>query len=262
MYLYAVNKSNCSANNKSFCNNAQRGGFFVLGEEMAIKEYSDRLKHALMIRGMDQSELARQVGVKPQAIQYLCRQGKRSVHSVKIAEVLKINAQWLTDGIGEMETTPVSIGESLNAHGVVWLGRFIHVPVIGAAKLVDDSFWGEIDQPAEIEGGDICYPTQDKDAYAIRCDGDSMSPRIQDGEFIIIEPNKEPKPGDEVLVTRIDGRVMVKKFLYERDERIFMMSVNGNKSTVTVESSEVKSVLYILGIANRSLFHMQQPKTQ
>jgi phage repressor protein C with HTH and peptisase S24 domain len=258
MYLYAVNKynkSNCIALNKGFCNNNEGRSIKYSGDGGAMINYAERLKYAMQIRGVDQSELARRIGVKPQAIQYLCKQGKRSVHSVRIANELKINPTWLTDGVGEMETTKASIAESLNAHGVVWLGRFTHVPVTGAARLVNTSLWGDIEQLAELEGGSICYPTQDKDAYAIRCDGDALSPRYKDGEFIIIEPNKEHQPGDEVFIKRTDGKVMIKIFLYERDDRIHLMAVNDTKETATIALEEVDSILYILGGANKTMFH-------
>ena len=108
MYLYSVNKSKCSDINKIICNN------------YSMNTYADRLKQAMKARNIDQSALARLVGVKQQSIQYLCRQGKQSVHSVKIAGILKISASWLTDGTGDMELSTESIFidryKKLNAH--------------------------------------------------------------------------------------------------------------------------------------------------
>jgi hypothetical protein len=52
---------------------------------------------------MDQTELAAKINVKPQTIQRLCSKGVRSVFSANIADALKINVLWLTDGEGEME---------------------------------------------------------------------------------------------------------------------------------------------------------------
>jgi len=108
MYLYSVNKSKCSDINKIICNN------------YSMNTYADRLKQAMKARNIDQSALARLVGVKQQSIKYLCRQGKQSVHSVKIADILKISAPWLTDGTGDMELSTESIFidryKKLNAH--------------------------------------------------------------------------------------------------------------------------------------------------
>ena len=74
-----------------------------------MKTYAERLKYAIEARETNQSDLARAIGVKPQSVQYLCREGKRSVHSAKIAEILKINVNWLTEGNGNMEViTPLN----------------------------------------------------------------------------------------------------------------------------------------------------------
>ena len=97
MYLYRVNNSTCSDINKIICNN------------VSMDTYADRLKHAMKVRNIDQSALARLVGVKQQSIQYLCQKGKRSVHSVQIADILKISAPWLTEGSGDMELSTDSI---------------------------------------------------------------------------------------------------------------------------------------------------------
>lgn len=51
---------------------------------------------------MSQSELARQLGVKPQAIQYLCREGKGSRHTSEIARILRVRPQWLASNQGPM----------------------------------------------------------------------------------------------------------------------------------------------------------------
>lgn len=68
-----------------------------------MNEYSERLSYAIDLRKTKQTKLANAIGVSPQAIQYLCKQGKHSVHSVKIADYLNINPKWLTEGIGPME---------------------------------------------------------------------------------------------------------------------------------------------------------------
>ncbi len=93
MYLYNVNKSICNDSYKIICNN------------MVMKTYAERLKYLIELRGTNQSDLARAIGVSPQSIQYLCKDGKRSVHSAKIAKFLKINVDWLTEGEGEMDLT-------------------------------------------------------------------------------------------------------------------------------------------------------------
>ena len=35
--------------------------------------------------------------------------------------------------------------------------------------------------------------------YVIRITGDSMQPRIEDGDLILVDYSKEPRPGDSVV---------------------------------------------------------------
>jgi len=68
-----------------------------------LTTYSDRLNYAIEAAGTDQSKLARKVGVKPQAIQYLCSGGsKRSKYTQEIADALNIKAKWLGSNEGGM----------------------------------------------------------------------------------------------------------------------------------------------------------------
>lgn len=64
--------------------------------------FKDRLNKAIEYAGTDQSKLAKAIGVTPQSIQYLCKKGSASKHLNQIANVLKVNADWLASGIGEM----------------------------------------------------------------------------------------------------------------------------------------------------------------
>ena len=61
----------------------------------------DRLSQVLKEQGISQSELARRVGVKQQAIQYLCKnRAKRSAYVAEIAWALDVSVMWLAIGKG------------------------------------------------------------------------------------------------------------------------------------------------------------------
>jgi DNA-binding Xre family transcriptional regulator len=72
-----------------------------------MNTYANRLVHAMKQRGINQTQLAETVGVKPQAIQYLCKKGKQSVHTNAICQALNIRAAWLQDGDGDMDLTTI-----------------------------------------------------------------------------------------------------------------------------------------------------------
>lgn len=84
-----------------------------------------------------------------------------------------------------------------------------------------------------------------------------MKPRIKDGEFVIIEPNSEAIPGDEVLLKTKDGRVMVKTFLYRRDKRVHVMSVNDAHQPQSFDLSEIDKIHPVAAIVKKALWHSE-----
>lgn len=127
-------------------------------------------------------------------------------------------------------------------------------PVVGTAQLGDNGHYCELEYPPGDGDGFITWQTSDENAYAIRCRGDSMKPRIKDGEFVIIEPNHEYIPGDEVLVRTQDGRVMVKVYLYAREGKIHLGSVNDTHPTIAVPKEEIEVIHYVAGLSKSTLW--------
>lgn len=80
-----------------------------------------------------------------------------------------------------------------------------------------------------------------------------MMPRIKEGEFVIVEPNHDYAPGDEVLVVTQDGEFMVKTFLFERDGLFHLMSVNEDHPPVRVSRENIEKIHYVAGIAKSAL---------
>lgn len=99
----------------------------------------------------------------------------------------------------------------------------------------------------------ILWASRDRNAYALRCVGDSMSPRIKHGEFVIVEPNHTIVAGDEVLVRTEDGRSMIKVFLYERDDRLHLDSINNGYGQMAIDKSQIIKFHYVAGIAKQAL---------
>lgn len=126
------------------------------------------------------------------------------------------------------------------------------LPVVGTAQLGDDGFFVELEYPVGFGDGYVEHSTSDKDAYALQCKGESMSPRIKPNEFVVVEPNTKINNGDEVLVKCVKGRVMVKELLYIRDGEVHLGSVNESFAKITIPLSEVDTMQYIGAIVKKS----------
>ncbi|CAJ0999081.1 LexA repressor [Sodalis praecaptivus] len=132
---------------------------------------------------------------------------------------------------------------------------FIKIPVLGTAQLGGGGYWDPQEYAVGQGDGYVLWPTKDKDAFALKCQGDSMMPRIQHGEFVVIEPNRQYKPGDEVLVQDEQGEVMVKVFLFQKDGLVSLLSVNSEHAPIRLDANSIKKMFYVAGIVKDSLYY-------
>jgi transcriptional regulator with XRE-family HTH domain len=110
--------------------------------------------------------------------------------------------------------------------------------------------------PLEVEwelSGEYCF-VYDKDlmGYSWQCDsfrviiaeGDSMEPRIQDGDYLIFAMGAQAGDGD-VAVIRYAGRLMIRGLLFSPDGAITMHPFNKSYQDKAVEED---AEFYILGV--------------
>ncbi len=128
------------------------------------------------------------------------------------------------------------------------------VPVLGNTQLGHGGYWSDMEYPVGGGDGYLRWPSCDEEVYALKCVGDSMMPRIKEGEFVIIEPNHNYHPGDEVLVVTHSGEVMVKTFLFERDGYYHLLPVNEDHAPIRIAKNDVAKIQYVAGIAKSTLW--------
>ena len=166
----------------------------------------------------------------------------------RIADYFKIKVEEL------MEKDLIDLKPECNVNSSPELLHFTKVPVVGGAQLGNGGHWVNLQYPVGYGDGFINWPTKDPGAYALRCSGDSMKPRIKDGEYVVVEPGHDYLPGDEVLVITKDEQVMVKTFLYKRDAEVMVMSINEEHLPIRFTLKEIESIQYVAGIAKPSLY--------
>jgi DNA polymerase V len=87
----------------------------------------------------------------------------------------------------------------------------------------------------EIEMVDLHYliVKDTPDAVLLRVQGDSMIDEIGDGDWIVVSPTIEPKPG-EIIVARVNGGLTLKRYKLN-DSRgrsgLFLVPSNGEHQT-------------------------------
>lgn len=128
------------------------------------------------------------------------------------------------------------------------------VPVVGKAMLGTDGYFEELDYPAGHGDGRLMVPSTDPNAYGLRVVGSSMMPRIKNGEFVLIEPNHTYMSGDEVLIRTVDGKSMIKEFIYFRDGLYRFDSVNPGTEPILLPAEQIEKIHYVAGILKSSRF--------
>jgi phage repressor protein C with HTH and peptisase S24 domain len=177
----------------------------------------------------------------------------------RLAEKAGLNHEWLAQGtgpkyknIGRITGTLESVSGVMDTQFNNANFKIRHAPIVGKAQLGDNGYWCDMEYPNGYGDGYIKFPTDDEEVYALRCVGDSMRPRVKNGEFVIIEPNTPCQPGDEVLVKSKDGRVMVKIFLYEREGYFSFQSVNENHPSFSLPTEEIAAMHHVAAIVKSS----------
>lgn len=133
--------------------------------------------------------------------------------------------------------------------------RLRGTPVVGTAQLGDGGYWYELETPVGHGDGWVRYPSSDPNAYALRCKGDSMRPRIKPGEFVICEPHTSYSPGDEVMVKDTNGRSMVKVLNFQRADMLELGSVNEDHKPITIDMKDVEAIHFVAAILKPSMYY-------
>lgn len=68
------------------------------------------------------------------------------------------------------------------------------IPVVGSAQLGDNGHFCDLEYPVGHGDGSIDWPTKDPNAYALRCNGESMKPRIRHGRKALDSRSYLPSP--------------------------------------------------------------------
>lgn len=123
------------------------------------------------------------------------------------------------------------------------------VPVVGTTREGPDVRWQKLGQPADWGNEYLEIMSPDPHAYVLRVKGTAMAPRMYEGEGVLVEPDTEPQPGDDVVVKTQDGQVMVKSLVAMRDGEIVLGSI-AEQTRITLSTSDIVFMHFVAGVFN------------
>ncbi|EPF7465388.1 helix-turn-helix transcriptional regulator [Serratia marcescens] len=201
-----------------------------------------RMKEA----GITQEKLGEMIGRTQGAIAHWLN-GRREPSLQEIANIMKaLNIDELklsSEGV-------VSNGQNKDELEFAGHPRNGAIPVKGEAWMgVDGEF-----EMVEIEGGWIRMYSGDPDAFALKVKGDSMFPRINAGEYVVIEPNAGYCPGMDVFVRTMGGKNLIKRLGYDRNGVYQLLSVNQTHAPITIDHGLVSHLYPVAAIVTSARY--------
>lgn len=186
-----------------------------------------RIEQARELRELTMDELANRIGVAKSTIQ---RYEKGKINTIKIpvidamARELSVNPSWII-GKSDVMELPYKVHYS-TAHTIRVLGRV-------AAGIPIDSIEETIDQE---EISDELYRTGT--FFGLRIKGDSMAPRIQDGDTVIVRAQDDAE-SDQIVIALINGHDGVCKKLKKLDNGLMLVSLNPSYEPMVFTKGEI-----------------------
>ncbi len=171
----------------------------------------DRIKIARNKAGFTQRELAKKLGIAyPTLNKY--ERGHRIPDAVllsQMANILGCDPGWLLAGEGEkLERQPLTEAIAIT-----------QIPILG--KISSDFPEHVSEEITEY----ISLPDVPEGAYALVIKGESMSPTIRDGDYVIFMPIEDIRNGEMIVVNNEWGETILRRYRKKNGE-VFLVSDN------------------------------------
>lgn len=210
-----------------------------------MSQFAKRLRIAMDDNGFRQADIIRITGLSSSHIsQYLS--GKRNPKQENIyllASALGVNPMWL---MGKDETDNNHIVPKADT-----TGNTIRIPILGTVAagynyFAEQNYIGELQ--AESHGGE--------ELFALQIKGDSMSPRIMEGDTVIVSKTAKIDTGD-IVIALVDGEEATCKKLQKFTGCVALVPLNPNYQPMFFSDEQIETLpVKILGkvIENRQKF--------
>lgn len=211
--------------------------------------FSKRLKEAMQIRGINQTELCSLTGIPKSAMsQYLSGTFKpKQQRTYLIAKALNVNEAWLMgyDDISmeiiEKPTDPLTeLTAQFDNIKPMQLKRF---PMLGEIAC-GEPIWADEDHESHIMA-DMDIQAD----FCLRAKGDSMiNARIYDGDIVFIKEMPIVENG-EIAAVIIDNEATLKRFYYDKENNYLQLIAENPLYKPLVYRNEQLDEIRVLGKA-------------
>ena len=189
-----------------------------------MNEIGKRIAEARAAKGMNQSELARALGVTPQAVQkWEAGWAPKGARLREVAEALGTTVEYLLTGSITVvrkfsQEADANVEPGPDLRGNVPLISWVQA---GNWEAVIDNF-----APGDAEDWLPCPRKFGPHAFALRVRGVSMEPKYQDGDIIFVDPDAQAEHGKNIVVRLDDEHEATFKQLVMEGGQKFLRALN------------------------------------
>lgn len=198
---------------------------------MKQTDFSKRLTQALDLRGLSAADLSRATGVSEGTISCY-KKGKYQAKQNRVydfAKALRVDPAWLMGYDVPMEPQGQSTQDT--AHRAVSIPPgFLPMPEMEQVPLIGSIACGTPILAEQNIEGSACVPARWRATFSLICKGDSMEPKIHDGDLVAIRKQPEVENG-EIAAVRIGEEATLKR-VYKRDGFLELRPENSNYESI------------------------------
>ena len=201
----------------------------------------ERLRTARENKALDQATLAEKIGVVTRTLQRWEKgeQVPDGIAITRIAKATNVQPTWLLTGEGEMYAPPPR-HDNVYALPAARQRRRMRLAELPLVSSVPAGKVATMFHPDYVDNYVSVDDVKDPGAFALKVKGNSMAPRIEDGDIVVVSPQTEARSGD-ICVIRVNEEDTLKKVKFEGNY-IHLIPLNPEFEPVTVRKKDVNFV--------------------
>jgi len=207
----------------------------------------NRIRMARENKELDQGTLSKKIDVAMRTLQRWEKgdQVPDSNYLMRLAKHTGVRPEWLLTGGGEMYPTQPSHSNIIpfQKDELVKNVSLVDIPLLSSvpAGKTNAMFY-----PEYAERYVTVDNVKDKTAFALVVKGNSMSPRIEDGDIVVISPREEARNGD-ICVVRVNDEDVLKKIKIE-EHHVHLIPLNSNFEPITVRKRDITFIWKVIKV--------------
>ncbi len=196
-----------------------------------------RIREARKQRGLEQAKLAAKLDIATRTLQRWEKgdQVPDSNDLLRLARATSVAPRWLLTGEGSMFAGDTSESKILP----LTTNRYRKVDLISLPLLssVPGGVPSLMFHPEHVEKYITVDDIHDSGAFALEVKGNSMAPRIEDGDIIVVSPKLDARSGD-ICVVRVSDEDTVKRVKID-ENLLYLIPLNPEYEPMAVKKRDV-----------------------